>query len=330
MYEYLYEIGGVVFRTLADFQIENYQNNFFSQYITKNCKYNVTFEFIGIPAKKLVLPPLNSSEIKFISRFLSPSHIGCGILVIPPIIQENENISNLTTGINSYSDLPLLRSTLVRKKIFSFKTNPFNVLLSLHLFSVVIYNFKISKIQIFYLLERRSFLNKENLENGIRRLFTSFFPSNNGVLLHSSGIIRSKKALLFFAPDEGGKTTAIKNSTKDVFLSDDRNIIKKEKDKLIAYSTPWGSIKTSSKKAEIGALFLLKKAKKFKLVPVKPNDMLQFIWDEHIHIWDILPIFSRVSAFNILYEICHKIPIYKMYFPKNFVDWEAIDLAIKN
>lgn len=74
--------------------------------------------------------------------------------------------------------------------------------------------------------------------------------------------------------------------------------------------------------------FLLEKAPDFELIPIKPRDVLQFLWDEHIHSWCILPRHLKTQTFEILYNACHQAPAFRMRFPKDYLDWDAIDAAI--
>lgn len=330
MFEYSLKISELCYKIISDFQIKNIEKTNFEKFIVKKSKSEIKFEYIGIENEDLKLPKLTTKEISTISNYFNPHYIGRGILVIPPLVRHNEDISELMSKRKSKFDVPLLQSEKVRLTVLSLVANAANILLLVHLFSITIIDFKKSKVQIFYLQNRLKIMNNDNLENGIRRLFAVFLPKYNRVMLHSSGIIRNNQALLFFAPDEGGKTTAIKNASEGLFLSDDRNILHWNKNIVIAHSTPWGSLGAVPAKAKVGGLFLLKKSSEFKLKNLKTADILQFIWNEHIHNWNFLPKFSRIAAFNILYNICNSIPAYEMSFPKDHVDWNAIDRIAAN
>jgi hypothetical protein len=328
MPEYSLNIGGLNHRIKSDFSIKNIEKNIFKQFHVKDSISDIQFEYIGIENESLRLPTLTNNEKSIISNFLFPPYIGRGVLVIPPLVSHVEDLSDAIKKIKSPFDAPLFQSEMVRSRIFSLAPKADHVLLLIHLFSIVIFDFSKPLAQIYYLRDRSKMFNNDNLENGIRRLFTAFLPNFNRVMLHSSGIVRDGKAFLFFAPDEGGKTTVIKSATQGTFLSDDRNILHLAKNKILAFSTPWGSMHTAPAKAELGGVFLLIKSEKFKLTRIKASTMLQYLWNEHIHSWNFLPKLSRIKAFNILSSICQATPAFKMNFSRDFVDWDAIDLAI--
>lgn len=327
---YSINIGGLNYKITSDFSIKNIERKFFKEFQITNTRSDIEFEFIGIKNESLRLPALTNNEKSIISNFLFPPYIGRGVLIIPPLVSQDEDLSDLIKKTKSQYDAPLFRSKLVRSRIFSLAPHADDILLLIHLFSIAIFDFDKLMVQIYYLSDRSKMFNNDNLENGIRRLFTIFLPNFNRIMLHSSGIVRDGKAFLFFAPDEGGKTTAIKSASKGTFLSDDRNILHLDKNRILAYSTPWGSMQTAPAKAELGGVFLLRKSEKFKLTPIKVTTLVQFLWNEHIHNWNSLPKFSRIKAFHILHIICQKTPAFEMSFSKDFVDWDAIDLAIKD
>ncbi len=73
---------------------------------------------------------------------------------------------------------------------------------------------------------------------------------------------------------------------------------------------------------------MLEKARDFDLIPVKAADILQFLWNEHMHLWFVLPKSLRVRAFEILANACRQAQVFRMRFPKDYVDWGAIDAAM--
>jgi len=191
--------------------------------------------------------------------------------------------------------------------------------------SVTIFDFAQRELDAFYTPDLGEFLAKGRVGPSI---FASFLPAFSAAMMHSSGLILNDAAALFLAPDGGGKTTVVRHSTAGTtILCDDQNILKKGGDAVIVYSTPWGLYTNGPKQARLGGLFLLEQAEHFKLIPLKPVDALEYLWYEHQGRL-FLPRSLRTRAFEILYDICYQAPVYRMRFPKDYVDWDVIDAAM--
>ena len=149
-------------------------------------------------------------------------------------------------------------------------------------------------------------------------------------MIHSSAIILEKKAILFIAPGEGGKTTIVELlQEKYPIITDDQNIIRKEDDKYYCYGTPWGVYTNKSAKAEIGGIFLIEKSDKFKLTPLNSNFIFAFLCREHYANFTYLRDEGRKKYFGLLSDICSKFPVYKLQFPKDYIDPDAIAAVMK-
>lgn len=330
MFVLTHKIAGITFRTESDVEIIPIQNDFFQQFLTDDSKPDVYHRICGIDCDTLTLPPLSEREKERISRCVSLPHIGRGTLTLPPLIsgKEKERISGCVSLPRGGLNVPLLQSPSVRARLESCLSHPEQVGLTLHIFSVVIHDYVHRTVDIFYPSERHEIFKGHWVENGFQRMFTSFLPTFSAVMVHSSGFIRDGAAALFLAPDEGGKTTVVKHATAGTILCDDRNILRQEGDVVMAHSTPWGMLTNGPQRARVGGFFLLEKASDFELIPIKPRDVLQFLWNEHMHFWRVLPRKLRIQAFEILHDVCYQAPVYLMRFPEDYVDWDAIDAAM--
>ena len=164
--------------------------------------------------------------------------------------------------------------------------------------------------------------------SNLRQLFAAFLPHFSALQLHSAGLIRNGRAALFLAPDGGGKTTALSRLAGGLLLNDDQVIVRQEGDEMIAHGTPFGTLTDGPIQARLGGLFVLEKALVFELLPYSPADLVKACWDEHLNHLFFLPRPLRLRAFDLLYEVCHRVPVYRMRFPRNHVDWTAIDAAL--
>jgi len=198
-------------------------------------------------------------------------------------------------------------------------------------YSFISCDFARSEINAFHFLEFIDTLFDFRIKFSLPMIFNTFLSSFSGAMLHCSGLILNNSVPLFLAPDEGGKTTVLKTSpkSKSEILCDDRIVVRKNGKRLFAYGTPWGQFHNGHLRGEVGGLFLLEKAQHFELIPVKPQDILKFIWKEHCKDFSFFPGQIKKKIFGIISYMCFTIPGFRMRFTENYVDWDAIDSAMK-
>lgn len=330
MYQFKHAISDLIFKIESDVELKSLQNKWFEKFAVENLKVDVCYRFCEIKSDDLVLPALNQDERKCILQCNIQTELGPGGFILPPIGLDRDFDYIQDLNIKSLLDVPLLSSPMVRNRINSCLEHPHEVTLILHAFSVTIFDYHLNQFDLFYSSEQQWIFKSIPLENSFRRMFSSFLPSFSSVMLHSSGVIHNNRAALFFAPDEGGKSTVLKNLFQGTVLSDDRNIIRSDSLPFTVYSTPWGQNNCEPQKAQLGGLFLIEKAEEFKLLPLKPSEMTMFLWNEHVYFWKLLPKSLRIKAFEAVTNICYQTPCYQMHFPKSFVDWKAIDEIIQD
>lgn len=330
-----HSIAGIIFLTEANVALTTSKKDWLQGFIidepTKIA--DVFHQFHRIEDKDIILPPLGAKERERISRCNLQTQLGRGSFILPPFVRnKNKNGDDFggSQSVQNPLDVPLLRSSIVKERLEACLDHPEQIRLTLHLFSIEIYDYQSHRIDVFYRSELQWVLENYPLENGVRRMFTSFLPSFSCVMLHSSGIIRNDRASIFVAPDAGGKSTVLKNRNEGIVLSDDQNVVRKEGGIFKVYSTPWGHLNSGPQSTPLGGLFFLEKAPDFKLISIKSREMFEFIWQEHMHVWDVLPKNLRRKAFEVLAEICYHTPCYRMQFPRDYVDWDAIDSALGN
>lgn len=270
------------------------------------------------PKKFRNILKLNNNEI-----------INYDTLTIPPIIPlNNQEVSPefffLPTG-----EYPLLNSRIVRKHVQKVLLEPTRTRLQLHKLEIEIFYFFKNQFHVFIHSSLEHILQSASSFNGVRRLFSAAFPIFSSLILHSSSIIVNNRAILFLAPDEGGKTTAVGLGDKQRILCDDYNVLCMQRDRAEVHSTPWGSICNGPKSALLGGFFFLEKARKFSLKLISPNNAIQIIWKENDRfLKNVLPEFRKKLFLNLC-RVCNEIPAYNMTFSKEFIDWNAISNAIK-
>jgi hypothetical protein len=299
---YDFEIGELKLRISSDIPRPFLKKKSFRLFFSnKNHPVDVECIFSEIPPSSLVLKPPEKEEKDFLSRFILYPQIG--------------------------PESPLLKSPRVRSKLRKCLNHQEDISLEMHSESFSIFDFFHRKLMIYYLSSRKNSLESSTVGPGI---LAPFFPLFGGFMLHSSSSVLNNKAALFLAKDEGGKTTVMKNVAEGDVLSDDQNILKKETSAFFVHSTPWTTFPNGPRKARLGGLFLLEKAGEFSLSPINPVEMLAYLWAEHVGYTLFMPKKLRVTAFDLLQEACRSVPTYRMRFPKDYIDWDAVDRAMEN
>jgi len=159
-------------------------------------------------------------------------------------------------------------------------------------------------------------------------MLAPFLPRFNALLLHAAAIARHGKAAVFLAADEGGKTTAVRLAPGGTILGDDQVIVRRSREKFRVHGTPWGLHVDAKLHAPLAGLFLLNKAGRFALEPLTARELVPQIWNEIRNPLAILPGPLKKKAFAVLCDIARAVPAWKMDFPKEHIDWNAVDRAL--
>lgn len=317
---------------------------FFTQSLNVNV---VTHEIAGIifcTEYNSVLPPLTGKPFdQFIIPDVRPDvrqrlyRVNLDLTgMSPTTLKERKDLSWCVHFSPEWDKMPILRSSEVCDSLEVFRNRPDHVEIRVDDHYVLIRNFLLNQIDIFYcerlgenMPEARSNMPESVVENNFRQIFATFLPCFTATLLHSSGVIRGDKAALFLAPGGGGKTTVIERSNGERVLSDDQIILRREYDTIIAHSTPLGGITSGPCQAGVGGIFLLDRASRFKLEPISPSDLVRYLWTEHFRYTFSLTKTLKKRVFELFCDTCYTVPTYRMKFSRDFVDWAVIDAAME-
>jgi hypothetical protein len=289
-----HRIAGVTFLTDSNSHLSYLQGGSFKQFVTKNMNPDVQLRFHRVP------PDVDVSSTTLYRQ-------GKHLLQFTPLysrllaaLERAESISVVADGNQ-----------------------------------VIVRDFSECELDYFY---RSEAMEKDKIDQEIkfldisittfRQVFSTFLPVFSAALIHSSCIMRHNLAAMFLAPSTGGKTTVVKTINGDYVLSDDQVILRKEGDTIWAHGTPFGKLGNGPLRVKLGGLFLLEKAERFELTAIKPVDVLQYLWSAQLIYTFFLPADLRAKAYQMLYMACHQAPCYLMRFHKDYVDWDAIDLAM--
>jgi hypothetical protein len=307
------------------------QGRKFPSFLSQKREVDVYHFFHGVTEEKINLPSLNIMEIKYISKYrilnaLNRTHTIFPLVKLHP--QNSYNSLYYSSEIPNYFEVPLLRSELVRERLFNNDNDPNLTVLILHAFTIEVFDFKSHRIDVFYPKVMQQNLQLEQMDNSILRMFRTFNSHFNAFIVHSSAVVRNGKAALFLAHDGGGKTTVARQVPFNDILGDDQVLLRKQNGGIFAHSTPWNKITSGPVSAPLGAIFLIEKSNRFKLIPLGPKEVIEYLWNEHYYFTDKLPKQSRVDSFILLCEMVNQVPLYLMRTPLNGVNWAAIDACI--
>ena len=110
----------------------------------------------------------------------------------------------------------------------------------------------------------------------------------DGMLLHSSAVVRDGKAYLFTAACGTGKSTHtqlwLKNFPDAYILNDDKPALRLEDGKFYAYGTPWSGKTAQNRnvRVELGGICVLRRGKENKIAPYTGRAALRDILEQTI------------------------------------------------
>ncbi len=309
-----HDIAGIIFRTESSVRIPLIRKEPFNRFIVDKTKPDVIHHIYKLSPDSRKLPHLTLHEQEKLSCYanFSPNWIENTLLRFP---QVRENLRDIPISSNGKG---------IGKEICVDEHH------------VLIRDFERKRFDVFYTdafggsaQDRPMLMPEYYIAANLAHIFSSYLPCFSSLLFHSSGVIRRDRAVLFLAPDEGGKTTVVEHADGMPVLSDDQIILQKKNGNFFAHSTPLGGITSGLCQARVGALFMLKKALEFRIEIIAPSTLVQFLWAEHSNYIFFLPKEIKKRAFELLSHICHHTPAYRMCFTKDRVDWDLIDAAIE-
>jgi hypothetical protein len=164
--------------------------------------------------------------------------------------------------------------------------------------------------------------------------YAQILALSQGLLLHSSAVVKNKKAYLFFGASGEGKSTVAELSKSHQVLGDDVIVIKKKGSQYFAFSTPWKQKPFIKPRpclsAPLEAIFFLKKAKKISFKPIsKPEALVRILsWHTHFFFYTARPMVDKI--FFTAARLVKSIPAYEMEFSKDKDFWPALERCLKH
>ncbi len=246
----------------------------------------------------------------------------------PPVGEEQERIFHYTRGWPGRLASPLLRSPAVRATLQTCLERPEHVKAKFHKNWVIIHDFARRQLDLFYTPEPAKYPAEFYVGGYLPRMFSAFLPCFSATLIHAASVLRNDKAAVFLAAGGRGKTTVVELSAGVPVLSDDQIIFRKEDHTVSAHATPLAANTSGRCEAPVGGLFMLEKAPHFELVLLKPADLVQCLWTACSSNTGPLTRDLKKRLYGVICDTCYQAPAYQMRFPKDYVDWDAIDAAM--
>jgi len=305
-----HKIAGIIFRTCSNAWIPSLRQDLLDQFLIGDVAPDVRHFVRQVGSDSATLSRLGRKEQEMLLRW------------------DRISVDWLNDSVLKYPE--------VHSRLFDVVDRPEEIKVWIDKNYVYICDFKCNRLDLFYteefggyVKEQHKYMPEYYVASNFRQMFSSFLSQFSAILLHGAGLIRRNRAVLFLAPDEGGKTTVVKQSNGEPVLSDDQLILRKKGDDIIAHGTPFGAMTSGPCQATLGAIFVLEKASYFQLEPISPSNLIHCLWTAHRNYTFFLPQRLKKYAFQTLIDICHQVPVYMMQFPKDYVDWDAIDAAME-
>lgn len=170
------------------------------------------------------------------------------------------------------------------------------------------------------------------IESFIRICYSFLAVQNNGLLLHSAGIVRKGNGYIFPGVSGTGKSTIARLATsRERVLSDELVMVRKNEGDFLVYSTPFfGTNKNAecNSRAILKAAFLPVKDSRVCLEKARPAPALSKLMSCTLF-------FSREDGMNrrlmdISAEMVDTVPFYDMHFRRDRSFWECISAIERN
>jgi hypothetical protein len=297
-----YQIGDVKIKISSDIVLPTKKSALYKKFLVLAKDADALYSFSELEQKSYVLGALGAQEKKALLRTLAfPGRWLTNTVFRSPAVRQ------------------AIQHCLIEPELFH---------LSLSWNRLIIRNFAENEFYFFYHPENKSEMADPMFIARFRNLISLSMVNCSSFLLHGAGAVTKNGAALFLAPDEGGKTTLIKKFAANNILSDDQVVVRLTENKFYLFGTPFGTMTCGPAKSKLVGIFVIKKSKKFKIVPAKPNDVLRFLWKESFFKTIVLPKTLRTRVFNLLYQLCRQIPSYYIHAPLDSLDFKAIDAAL--
>jgi hypothetical protein len=140
--------------------------------------------------------------------------------------------------------------------------------------------------------------------------------------MHSAALVKNRKGYLFLGDSGAGKSSLSKMSDGAVVLSDDSPILTKRNGDYQVFSSPFHQMDPSKglssepmgRSARVEGLYFLFKDERLYLDDVSRKEAVSMILKRHILFFPYLSGRAKSALFDLILELCHRIPIHNLHF----------------
>ncbi len=148
-------------------------------------------------------------------------------------------------------------------------------------------------------------------------VFLARLARGRGVLVHGCGLVHEERGILFLGTSGAGKTTTARlwrQQARSTILSDDRIVLRAEKDGFRIYGTPWhgeGGYETPGS-APLRAVFLLEQSPRNRIEDLSPSTAVaQMMVRAFPAMWDQEGVDYAV---RLLADLVGQVPVRRLHF----------------
>lgn len=164
-------------------------------------------------------------------------------------------------------------------------------------------------------------------ENFFRVMYAWLCVGHEGLLLHSSGVVREGKGYAFFGASGSGKTTITRLASNHTILSDDIVIVRKQEGKFRLYGVPFrgelAEAPRTNASADLGGLFTLVKDTVHRLEPMPTEQgiarlvaCVPFVMTQPKNVLRVMDIAS---------DLVRQVSVRSLHFKRDPEFWRVID-----
>jgi hypothetical protein len=140
--------------------------------------------------------------------------------------------------------------------------------------------------------------------------------------IHSAALVRDEKGFLFLGDSGAGKSALARMSEGSIVFSDDSPILSRQGEDYLVFPSPYHQMNSTSQLkvkamrmvAKVERLFFLNKDDRLYLDEVSRKEAASRIIKRYILFFPYLSGRGKSTLFDLILELCHRIPIHNLHF----------------
>jgi hypothetical protein len=150
--------------------------------------------------------------------------------------------------------------------------------------------------------------------------------------IHCAALVKDERGFLFLGDSGAGKTALARMSEDSVVLSDDSPILSKRNGAYKIFASPYHQMDVTSKLnekimgmvAKAEGIFFLAKDNRLYLGEISREEAVSKIIKRYILFFPYLSSRAKSALFDLILELCHRLPIHNLHFCLDQNVWRLI------